>query len=246
MIEAIRKFQRKDVELMERFSSTPFGAGFWCRQRLDKAIKAAAAEAHGTLLDIGCGMKPYRAALAPFVERHIGLEYSPETGYRGNLADFCGDAMNLPLGDETVDTILCTEVLEHIPDPEKAIAEFSRVLRPNGTIITTAPFFFPVHDDWDFFRYSPKGLAEIMERHGISVERIESLSGGGITLAMLFNLYLFDLGFMWTKWLYPIGVLLRPLLWLLIFLVNISGWVLDKIIPAPQMSFNHLTIGRKK
>ena len=230
---------------MEKFDATPFGVSFWCRQRLQQAIAEAAPEAHGVLLDIGCGNKPYSAALAPFVERHLGLEYSPEAGYRGNLADLCGDAEHLPLKDQCIDTILCTEVMEHVSDPEKVISEFSRVLKPGGVVIATAPFIFPVHDSRDFFRYSPQGLAAIMERYDISVEKIVPLSGGGITLALLLNLYLFHLGFFWTKWLYPFGLILRPVLWLLIFIINITGWVMDKIIPAPQMAFNHLTIGRK-
>ncbi len=246
MSESIRKFQRKDVELMEKLYPSPFYAGFWCRWRIDKAIASAASSAHGTLLDVGCGRKPYSAVFAPFIEKHLGMEYSPESVYRGHKADIFGDAMNIPFADNSVDTIVCTEVLEHLPNPEKAIAEFARILRPGGVIITTAPFFYPIHDSWDFFRYSRDGVAVIMQRHGLEIETIEPLSGGGITLAIMFNLFWFELGFMWTKWLYPIGVLLRPILLPLVFIVNILGWLADKIIPSPQMAFNHLTIGKKK
>jgi SAM-dependent methyltransferase len=179
------------------------------------------------------------------VTKHWGLEYSPESGYRGNKADFCGDAAYLPLPDESVDTILCTEVMEHVPDPEKTIQEFARVLRPGGTVIVTAPFFYPVHDAYDFFRYSPDGIAAIMKRHGLIVESVDRLSGGPITLAIMFNLLVFDLGFLWTKWLYPFGLLLRPLIWLATLIVNCAGWLLEKLIPSPQMAFNHLTIARK-
>jgi SAM-dependent methyltransferase len=245
MNELLRKFQQRDIELMEKLDSTPFYAGFWNRQRIDKALKSAASEAHGILLDIGCGSKPYRNIFAPFVEKHIGLEYSPESGYRKNAADFCGDAMILPLGDETVDTILCTEVLEHLPHPEKAIAEFARVLRPNGTIITTAPFFFPIHDAWDFYRYTHDGIATMMKSNDLKIVKVEPLSGTAVTLALLFNLYWFDIGFMWTKWLYPFGVVLRPVLLLLCFIVNVIGGLFEVILPSKQMSFNHLTIARK-
>jgi len=74
---------------------------------------------------------------------------------------------------------------------------------------------------------------------------IEPLSGGGVTLAITFDLFVFDLGFSWTKRLYPIGLILRPLLWILIFLVNVIGRVLENGISSRQISFNHLTIGRK-
>ncbi len=224
---------------------TPFYAGFWGRRRIDQAIAGAACLAHGVLLDIGCGNKPYQEVFAPRIEKCIGLEYSPETGYRGNKADLCGDAMRLPLADNSVDTILCTEVLEHLPSPEKAIAEFARVLKLNGVVITTAPFFYPVHDARDFFRYSPDGIATLMKQNGLNVELIKPLSGTGVTLALLFNLYWFDIGFMWTKWLYPFGVILRPILLLLCFIVNVLGGILEVILPSRQMSFNHLTIAKK-
>lgn len=240
------KFQQKDIRLMEKLGATPFYSGFWNRRRIDKAIESAASQSHGVLFDVGCGSKPYRKVFAPYVEKHLGLEYSPESGYRKNLADFCGDAMNLPMADESVDTILCTEVLEHIPHPEKAIAEFARILRPNGVIITTAPFFFPIHDSWDFYRYTHDGIATLMKANNLEIVKVEPLSGTAVTLALLFNLYWFDLGFMWTKWLYPFSVVLRPLLLLLCFIVNVIGGLFEVILPSKQMSFNHLTIARKK
>jgi SAM-dependent methyltransferase len=201
--------------------------------------------AHGVLLDVGCGVKPFEQVFAPYVEKYVGIEYSPESGYRGNKADICGDAGYLPFADASVDTILCTEVMEHVPDPERTIAEFARVLRPGGTLITTAPFVYPIHDAYDFFRYSPDGLAVMMKRHGLTIEKVEPLSGTAITIASMFNLYWFDIGFMWTKWLYPIGLLFRPLLWLLCFAVNILGGLFDKIVPSKHLAFNHLTIARK-
>jgi SAM-dependent methyltransferase len=247
VIEQLQKFQAKDIELMDKFIGyTPFYAGFWCRRRVDKAISEAATHAHGILLDIGCGIKPYFSVFEPFVEKHLGIEYSPESVYRGHKADMFGDAMNLPLGDNTIDTILCTEVLEHIPNPEKAIAEFARILRPGGTIITTAPFFYPIHDAWDFFRYTPDGLANLMKQNGLEVELVKPLSGTAVTIALIFNMYWFDFGFMWTKWLYPFGVILRPILLLFCFIVNVLGGIFEVIIPSKQMSFNHLTIARKK
>ena len=245
MSEMLQKLQEKDIKLMESLSNTPFFAGYWCRKRIDDAIEFASSNAKGVLLDIGCGRKPYKEVFAPFVDKHLGLEYSPESVFRDCEADVFGDAMKLPFGDETIDTILCTEVLEHLPNPELAISEFSRVLRSNGIIITTAPFFYPIHDTWDFFRYSPDGLAVLMKQNGMNVELVKPLSGTGVTLALLFNLYWFEIGFMWTKWLYPLGIILRPILLLLCLIVNVAGWVLELLLPSKQMAFNHLTIGRK-
>lgn len=247
MFELARKFQTRDIELTDKYLlKTLFHPGYWAQRRLDKAIADHSRLAHGVLLDVGCGLKPYEKFFTPFVKKYLGMEYSETSGYRGNTADFCGDAMQMPVADESFDTILCTEVLEHVPDPELVITEFSRILRPGGTIILTAPFFYPVHDAWDFFRYSSDGIAAILKRHRFEIEKVEPLSGGGVTMAMMLNLYWYQIGFMWTKWLYPIGIVLRPLLLILVFMINIFGWIADKLFPSSQMSFNHLTIGKKK
>jgi len=246
LVRAVSSLHQMDIRWTDAYlSKTPFYAGYWVRARIDSAIKQHASAAHGILLDVGCGIKPFQKIFSPYVESYIGLEYSPESGYLGNDADFCGDAAFLPLADESIDTVLCTEVMEHVPNPEKTIEEFARVLRPGGIVITTAPFFFPIHDAFDFFRYSPDGLAAMMKRHGLVVEKVKPLSGTAVTLAAMFNLYWYEIGFIWTKWLYPIGLVLRPILWLLCFIVNLLGGIFEKILPSRQMSFNHLTIARK-
>jgi hypothetical protein len=85
----------------------------------------------------------------------------------------------------------------------------------------------------------------MMTRQGLEIELIEPLSGSGRTLAMMFNIYWFDIGFLWTKWLYPIGIVLRPLLLVLVFLVNMLGWLADKLLPSNHMAYDHVTIARK-
>lgn len=246
LAKSIRDFQSKDIILTDRYlSRTPFHSGYWVRKRIDDAIAESAQLAHGVLLDVGCGTKPYKKLFEPYITSYFGLEYSPESGFRGNAADFCGDAANLPMADECVDTILCTEVMEHIHDPESTIKEFARVLRPGGRIITTAPFIYPIHDKYDFFRYSPDGLAAIMKRYGLEIEAVKPLSGTAVTLAIMINLYWYDIGFIWTKWIYAIGVILRPLLWLICFLINVVGRFLEAILPSEHLAFNHLTVAKK-
>lgn len=241
-----REIQAKDIIWTDTYlSKTPFHAGYWVHRRLNEAIAAHANLAHGKMLDVGCGAKPYKRIFSQYVDEYIGLEYSPESGYRGNKADFCGDAAALPLADESVDTILCTEVMEHVPDPEKTIEEFARVLRPGGTVITTAPFVYPIHDAYDFFRYSPDGLAAMMRRYELTVEKVKPLSGTAVTLATMFNLYWYEIGFVWTKWLYPVGLILRPFLLLICFTINLIGGLFEFIVPSHHLSFNHLTIARK-
>jgi len=69
-----------------------------------------------------------------------------------------GDIISIPEPDASFDVIMCNEVLEHLPDPVKAIHEFSRLLKPGGRIILTAPFcslthFAPYHFSSGFNSY---------------------------------------------------------------------------------------------
>jgi len=243
---SVKDFHKSDIELSEKYlGMTPFSSEYWVRSRIKDALRRNAHLARGRLLDIGCGNKPYQYLFSSSISQYVGIEYSPESGYRGNLADICGDAARLPFLSESFDSVLCTEVMEHLADPERAIGEISRVLRPSGKVFITAPFFYPVHDERDFFRYSPTGISELLERNGFHVDLVEPLSGGSLTLAILLNLYWFNAGFIWTKWLYPIGLLLRPILLLICFVVNVVGRMFESIVPARGFSFNHLTIGTK-
>jgi ubiquinone/menaquinone biosynthesis C-methylase UbiE len=72
--------------------------------------------------------------------------------------DIVSDIANIPEPDNSFDVILCSEVFEHLPDPLKAVNEFSRLLKPGGKLIITAPFaslvhFAPYHYATGFSRY---------------------------------------------------------------------------------------------
>ena len=65
--------------------------------------------------------------------------------------DIVSDILNIPEPPESFDAVLCSEVLEHVPDPVAALREFSRLLRPGGILILTAPFSSNVHMEPYFF-----------------------------------------------------------------------------------------------
>lgn len=129
-------------------------SGKLTRVTLDRFI---AAHASGKpTLDIGAQNGPY-AALFP---ARIGLDIRPGAGVR-----ILGDAQALGIRDAAFDVVLCTEVLEHLPEPQKGIDEMFRVLRPGGTLILTTRFLFPIHDaPHDYFRYTKYGLRHLLRR----------------------------------------------------------------------------------
>lgn len=84
---------------------------------------------------------------------------------RGAPIDVRGDAQMMPFRTGGLDSILCTEVLEHLVRPEQAIDEMRRVLRPGGRLLLTTRFVFPLHDrPGDFFRFTKYGLRRLLRR----------------------------------------------------------------------------------
>jgi ubiquinone/menaquinone biosynthesis C-methylase UbiE len=126
-------------------------------------------------LDIGAQNGPYAAH---FPQR-IGLDIQPGAGVR-----IIGDAQALGIRDNAVAVVLCTEVLEHLPEPQRAIDEMFRVLEPGGELLLTTRFLFPLHDTpHDYFRYTKYGLRHLLRRFEIVELREETDSVG--TLAVL-------------------------------------------------------------
>lgn len=78
--------------------------------------------------------------------------------------DTVGDAHSLAFDDESFEVILCTEVLEHLHTPQKAIDEMRRVLKTDGILILTTRFVFPIHDaPHDYYRYTEYGLRHLFK-----------------------------------------------------------------------------------
>lgn len=119
------------------------------------------------ILDAGAGTQRYKA----YCEHldYTSQDFAEYDGKGDNTALQCGtfnygkldivsDIINIPEKDNTYDAIMCIEVLEHIPNPVLAIKEFSRLLKPGGTLILTAPFcslthFAPYHFSSGLNRY---------------------------------------------------------------------------------------------
>lgn len=102
-----------------------------------------------TLLDAGAGEQKYRPFCShlKYIAQDFGKFIPNETsvGLSQDISwDYTGinitcDIVDMPLEDESVDTVLCTEVFEHLKNPMLALKEFSRILKPGGTLILTAP-----------------------------------------------------------------------------------------------------------
>jgi len=139
--------------------------------------------ANGILVDIGCGEKPYRCLTLGMVTAHIGLDH-PGTFHNKSQIDLFATAYDTSLAGSSVDTVLCTAVLEHLERPQDALVEIYRIMKPGGHIILTAPLFWHLHEEpRDFYRFTYYGLEYLFNNAGFNIVEINPLSGFLVTFS---------------------------------------------------------------
>lgn len=134
------------------------------------------------VLDAGAGSCPYRA----FFE-HCDYKTQDFTnlndeqlsyGKYGNI-DYVCDISAVPVKEAIFDAVLCSEVLEHVPDPVDVIREFARILKPGGKLILTAPLGSGVHQEpFHFFGgYTPFWYDKYLSEAGFGNIKVEANGG---------------------------------------------------------------------
>lgn len=119
------------------------------------------------ILDAGAGEQQYRQFCSHLV--YVSQDFAQYDGvgngeglqtqkWEYSKLDIVSDICSIPVEDESFDAVMCTEVFEHLPNPCLALQEFSRIIRPGGKLIITAPFcslthFAPFHFSTGFNRY---------------------------------------------------------------------------------------------
>jgi SAM-dependent methyltransferase len=210
---------------------------------LNALIRNLSSHASGTLIDIGCGRRPYESMLRPHVTRYFGLD-RPVDATHANM-DVIADAMSLPLLDGCVDTVLATEVIEHLPDPDGFVAEVARVLRVSGAFIVSAPFMEPLHEEpRDYFRFTPHGLRVLLERRQFAVEIVEQRGGWwSVVVGSFVNQALFN----WASPMSPFG---RKRLWARALVLpwcsvaQLVGYGMDRVIRSRRYTLGYVVVAR--
>jgi SAM-dependent methyltransferase len=128
---------------------------------------------HGTLLDVGSSNRPYVDICGPYVSRYVTLDISPNSDI-----DVRADAMRLPFRNETIDVVLCFDVLYFLTEPWEAFTEFTRVLKPGGILVVFASQSWRTMDEHgDYYRFTKNGLSYLAKRSGLTVLRARPLDG---------------------------------------------------------------------
>lgn len=135
------------------------------------------------VLDAGAGSCPYRQYFKHCDYRTQDLALLPGEQLEGmkgyGKLDYISDIRALPVPSASFDAILCTEVLEHVPEPIKAVQEFARVLKPKGTLLLTVPLGSGLHQEpYHYYGgFTPHWFNKYLIEAGFCIDEI-SPNGG--------------------------------------------------------------------
>ena len=146
----------------------------WQRHVAAYALCAPLLPAAGRVLDLGCGIGHSYQRLAP--RETVGVDLDPGA-LRGQAREtHVADMRALPFGDSTFASVLSVQSLEHVPDPERVLAEVARVLEPGGVAVFVTPnrlTFGPpdeIVDPYHWVEYAPGELRDLCARTFARVE----------------------------------------------------------------------------
>lgn len=174
----------------------------------------------GKMIEIGCGDKTKKYLVEEYVESHIGLDHEDSPHDKSNI-DLVGTAYEIPQKDESFDCVLSTAVLEHLEDPQRALYESYRVLKPGGYAIYTAPFFWHLHEEpRDFYRYTKFGLEYLFKTAGFYIVEIKPLSGFWITFGSELNYYISDFKLGYLRYIFKLIITINNIVFRLLDLID--------------------------
>jgi SAM-dependent methyltransferase len=172
----VRNWLRRRLAESELFSFNLVRRDRWIAEQ-------AAMLSPGTkVLDVGAGSCPYRTLFAHCDYRTQDLlplrSEQLRHGKYGQI-DYVSDLTSIPVSDKSFDVVVCTEVLEHHPEPIRVISELARILAPGGTLIVTAPLGSGIHQEpYHYYGgYTPWWYERFLKSAGFIDLHIEANEG---------------------------------------------------------------------
>jgi len=147
----------------------------------DRAVKE---HARGRLLDMGCGKVPLYAAYRERVTDVQCIDWANSLHGAKHLDKSCDLTGSIPYGESEFDTIILSDVLEHLPEPMTCWREMHRLLRPGGKLLLNVPFYYSIHEEpYDFYRYTEFALRRFANTAGFNVIELKPVGGAVDVLA---------------------------------------------------------------
>ncbi|RYJ37839.1 Methyltransferase type 11 [Flavobacterium anhuiense] len=161
------------------------------RKSLLEAVTELKPKLHGKILDLACGLMPYKDFLKnDLIEEYIGVDLEPTEYHHVVKPDYYWDGNTIPLENESVNFVIATEFLEHYFDTSHILKEIKRVLKPGGTFFFTVPNVWPLHEvPYDYHRFTPFALEEHFKKTKFSTWEIKPLGGFHYHLAISISLW---------------------------------------------------------
>lgn len=209
-----------------------FSSTYLSRKPVELAMQnfAKRFRASQSVLDIGCGKKPYARL---FHSKYVSVD-----PLKIVTPDIVAPAWDIPVSDNSFDGVILNQSLEHISDTKGTIAEIKRILKPGGLCIITVPHTMKNHSEpiaiektdhvpyvnanevpyWheDYYRFTKFGLISLFEKD-FKIETIYETSGYAGTIAQLINYFFASFG--------SVRILFVPIF----FTNNLLGWLLDSL-----------------
>ena len=134
--------------------------------------------AHGKLLDLGCGYVPLFFVYNKYVSDIVCVDWE-NTSHKNEYLDFtCNLNKELPFGNNEFDTIILSDVLEHIQNPKLLWKEMARILKKDGILVMNVPFYYCLHEaPYDYYRYTEFALKQYIEEEKLELVFLESVGG---------------------------------------------------------------------
>lgn len=195
---------------------------YFIRRDLFNNISILALKIQGSILDFGCGRKPYQNLFTNSFS-YIGLDLDHTDRLKNNVfADLFYDGVTIPIEDYTIDNIFSSETFELLPDPNQILCEFNRILKPGGKLLITVPFVWEEHwRPYDNVRYTEIGIKNLLQNNGFEILESRKSTSYFASVLQLFITYLWRVVF-------PNNKLLKGLFTiLLISPFNLLGIIID-------------------
>ncbi|HEX5386104.1 MAG TPA: class I SAM-dependent methyltransferase [Gemmatimonadales bacterium] len=132
----------------------------------------------GDVLDLGCGRAPLYGLYRHFAGTITCVDWADSEHDVRHADVLCDLNEPIPFPDASFDTIIFSDVMEHLYRPQQALEEIRRVLRPEGTLLMNLPFMYPIHEQpHDYYRYTRFALERMLGDASLEAVALESIGG---------------------------------------------------------------------